>query len=318
MSLCRKPCPCYRKPDVMAMTPARSVQRQLRPARWRHAAFGAAIDSAIELPLLARGPDGCAADIVISLGAVAPDDVAAPDLRRRTIRGLFRYECRRGAKAVIELAPGADPAGVADMITSRVLTILAYQRGLLPLHAAAVRAGGGLVAIAGPSGAGKSTLAAALVARGLPLAADDMVVVRAEDPMLASGGACRLKLSPASLAEVGWPASGGPLANDTEGKYLVAPPTPAPRGPAWLPLRAVVHLSTGEAAAASPLSPLAAAARAADMIRSPELIGSEADPWARWLALCSRTPFVSLTVPRRLASLPRLADQVLALLDQGL
>ena len=302
----------------MAMTPARSVQRQLPPANYRHAAFGAVIDTAIELPLLARGPDGRPADIVISQGAVAPDDIATPDLRRRTIPGLFRYECRGGAEAVIDPAPGADPAGVADMITSRVLTILTYQRGLLPLHAAAVRAGAGLVAIAGASGAGKSTLAAALVARGLPLAADDMLVVRAKDPALASGGACRLKLSPASLAEVGWPASLWPLANDAEGKHLVEPPAPAPRGAAWLPLRAVFCLSRGEAAAAAPLSPLAAAARATDVIRSPELIGAEADPWARWLALCSRTPFFSLNVPPHLAALPRLADQVLALLDQGL
>lgn len=276
------------------------------------------IDSAIELPLLARAPQQHPADIVIRLGAVAPDDIAAPDLRRRTIPGLFRYECRGGAEAVIEPAPGADPAGVADMITSRVLTIMAYQRGLLPLHAAAVRAGADLVAIAGPSGAGKSTLAAALVARGLPLAADDMVAVRAEDPMLASGGACRLKLSPASVAEVGWPASGWPLANDTEGKRLVEPPGPATHGAAWLPLRAIFWLSRGEQAAASPRSPLEAAAGAADMIRSPELIGAKADHWARWLALCSRTPIVSLTVPPHLASLPRLADLVLARLDQGL
>ena len=302
----------------MAMTPARSVLRQRRPSGCRHAAFGAVIDSAIELPVLARGPDGGPADIVIRLGSVAPDDIAAPDLRRRTIPGLFRYECRGGGEAVIDLAPGADPAGVADMITSRILTILAYQRGLLPLHAAAVRAGAGLVAIAGVSGAGKSTLAAALVARGLPLAADDMVAVRTGDPMLASGGACRLKLSSASLAEVGWPGPGWPLANDVEGKRLVEPPPPAPHDAAWLPLRAVFCLSRGAAAAAAPLSPLAAAARATDLIRSPELGGADADHWARWLALCSRTPIVSLTVPPHLASLPRLADQVLSLLDQGL
>jgi hypothetical protein len=161
-------------------------------------------------------------------------------------------------------------------------------------------------------------LAAALVARGLPLAADDMLVVRAEDRVLASGGACRLKLSPASLAEVGWRPSGWPLANEAEGKHLVEPPTPPPRGAAWLPLRAVFRLTTGKAVAAAPLSPLEAAASATETIRSPELMGAEADHWARWLALCSRAPFVSVTVPPDLTALPRLADQILALLDQGL
>ena len=59
-----------------------------------------------------------------------------------------------------------------------MLGFILRQRGHLALHASAVQIGGGALAIVGPHGAGKSTIAAALVTRGLPLIADDVLHLR--------------------------------------------------------------------------------------------------------------------------------------------
>ncbi|MFC6840786.1 hypothetical protein ACFQGW_14360 [Xanthomonas theicola] len=58
------------------------------------------------------------------------------------------------------------------------LGYLCLQRGVFPLHAASVRIGTRILAIAGHSGAGKSTLAATLLKRGHGLLSDDLTVIR--------------------------------------------------------------------------------------------------------------------------------------------
>ena len=267
--------------------------------------------------MAAAGP----ADLSISLGPVAAGDVDAPMTRRmRTVPGLFRYECRDGAEIDVELIPGADDMSVADMIAGRVLTVASYQRGLLPLHAGAIATDAGLAAFAGPSGAGKSTLVAAMAARGYAVAGDDMLVVRSDAAPLAAVGARRIKLSPASLEVLGWPADGAPLSNDAEGKMLIAPPHVIADGAGWRPLRAVFELVRREAGFQR-LSPLEAAARAGRVIRMPELMaqcGPSADHWKHWLALCAATPMVILGAPDDLDAAPRLADKVAAFLQTEL
>ena len=57
-----------------------------------------------------------------------------------------------------------------------VLAVICYLRGLLPLHASAVRIGDRAIGIAGRSGAGKSTLAVALAHRGHAAITDDICV----------------------------------------------------------------------------------------------------------------------------------------------
>ena len=57
-----------------------------------------------------------------------------------------------------------------------VLAVICYLRGLLPIHASAVRIGGRAIGIAGRSGAGKSTLAVALAHRGHAAITDDICV----------------------------------------------------------------------------------------------------------------------------------------------
>ena len=79
-------------------------------------------------------------------------------------------------------ATGATLEDTAIYLTGPVLGFILRQRGHLALHASAVQIGGGALAIVGPHGAGKSTTAAALVTRGFPLIADDVMHVRRTTP----------------------------------------------------------------------------------------------------------------------------------------
>jgi hypothetical protein len=118
------------------------------------------------------------------------------------IPGALRLQVTAGREIVV------DPASIADwpaFLTGPVLGIVALQRGLLPLSAAAVTIGGRMVALVGPSAAGKSTLAAALVARGHRLAADAVAVIdlgALGGPLLLPS-APQLGLWPDSLAALG-------------------------------------------------------------------------------------------------------------------
>ena len=119
----------------------------------------------------------------------------------------------------------SDRDGVASFLAGTPLTAALQQRGLLTLHAAAVEAEQGAALLLGPSGAGKSSLAAALVERGFPLLADDVVALSLDDggrPMAhPEFGLQRLWAN--SLSRMDW--RGRALAPVREGvaKYWVAP-----------------------------------------------------------------------------------------------
>lgn len=81
------------------------------------------------------------------------------------------------SRVVVDLPNGSQVPGWRAFLLGPVLALLCYLRGLLPLHASAVRIGGRAVAFAGRSGAGKSTLAAALYDRGYALVTDDICPV---------------------------------------------------------------------------------------------------------------------------------------------
>ena len=282
-------------------------------------AFGLAIASALEIPQLPTVDPTADIDLRIGLGAVDPTRVTRPGLRRGTVRSLFRHQSIDGREVTIESVAGADPRDIADMIVSRVMAIVLYQRGRLPLHASAVIAGGGIVAFSGASGSGKSTLAAAMAARGHQIASDDMLAVDAFDgqPPRAWPGATRLKLSRPTLEYLGQSPDGLPLANTKEDKLLVG----AARADhaAWqegLPLRALVLLGRG-APAVTRLRPVEAMAQWRSFVRSTDLFPVAERPaaiWQQWVDLAGVVPVLALDQPGRFDELPRVA----ALVDEAL
>lgn len=79
------------------------------------------------------------------------------------------------------------PDSVSDLeislfLNGSVYGAIAWINGFVPLHASGVVFDGKVHAFTGHSGAGKSTLAAALSDNGLPLLADDVLVLDLTDP----------------------------------------------------------------------------------------------------------------------------------------
>lgn len=155
---------------------------------------------------------------------------------RLTIAGVARYEALCGRRVVIEPAAGADANDIGVFLLGTMVGVLCHQRGLFPLHASAVRLDGRALMIAGASGAGKSTLAAALVRRGHPLLADDVVAVdcRRQDDVRVLPGGPALKLSLDVMSELGIDPSGLVVNRPGQPKYSVPARTgfdPAPLAP---------------------------------------------------------------------------------------
>ncbi|PVE22206.1 hypothetical protein DC522_22655 [Microvirga sp. KLBC 81] len=72
-----------------------------------------------------------------------------------------------------------DPAAVIVWLKIELLeSLLIQQPDSFAIHAAGLRSPAGVVLLTGSSGSGKSTLAAILNARGWPLVADDVVLIR--------------------------------------------------------------------------------------------------------------------------------------------
>lgn len=115
----------------------------------------------------------------------------------------FHYEQGKG----VTVSRPADMADheVALFLNGSVYGAVAWINGLVPLHASAVAHEGRVHAFSGHSGAGKSTLAAALGGHGLPLFADDVLVLDLSEPsgIICLPGHKKLKLWGDAIALTG-------------------------------------------------------------------------------------------------------------------
>lgn len=147
------------------------------------------VESEMPLPDLAPWTgDGRQADLTIRLGhvpslrdpanAVQGLQIAADGTCRFEIAGVARYRIDpSGSEIVIEPEMAIDAADIRAFLYGTVFATVCFRRGLLPLHASAVRIGDKAVAFAGVSGAGKSTLAATFFKRGFAILADDIAAI---------------------------------------------------------------------------------------------------------------------------------------------
>ncbi len=156
-----------------------------------YGAYGLRLHSAIALPYnrLPGTVDATGADVTVRLGAV-PRELPAttgPGVRRAFwaaqrdaflmhFEGVARYLVTDGRDVLVEPCGGSDE-DIADIFAGTPLMALLQQRGMATLHAAAVQTAAGAALLLGRSGDGKSSLAAALVERGHPLVADDLLAV---------------------------------------------------------------------------------------------------------------------------------------------
>ncbi|HET7457342.1 MAG TPA: hypothetical protein VFJ74_06785 [Gemmatimonadaceae bacterium] len=111
----------------------------------------------------------------------------------------FRFGSTGAVVAFVD--EGRDLEQVRDAYFRSVLPLVLQSRGLEVLHASAVRAPHGVVALCAAKETGKSTLAYALSRRGHPLWADDAVVVDTSTaPVRAHQLPFGIRLRPASAA----------------------------------------------------------------------------------------------------------------------
>lgn len=103
--------------------------------------------------------------------------------------GVAQYRCTARTIAVTP-APAADLDTVEALLVATALPAVLWLQGRFVLHAAAIVPAGAerALAIVGASGSGKSWLAAAFLARGARLVADDSLALRCDgDAVLGSG-----------------------------------------------------------------------------------------------------------------------------------
>ena len=222
---------------------------------------------------------------------------------------LIRHDSPR---VTVAADPGVRRAVIEDAFERGVRPVALMLREFEVLHASAVRAGRGVVALCARSGTGKSTLAAALAAAGLEAWADDFVAMHVTD----EGGWCpyvpsRQRLDEASAAAVASLAAPRPHPD------VDRLPRTGARLDAVLILRREplsdclsIGAPMSAARAFTALLPHAhegALAGDARMRRSLE----------RYLAVAAAVPIVEVRIPTGLARLPEVAAALAAYLRAG-
>ena len=163
--------------------PVTEVDQAARHTRHCYRHSGVLVGSDIEFPewsTFACPEPGMAPDIVIGRGAVRTDyDPSCEHAEYRA--GCLKFAVPQAGRWAVEggrrITVDIEPSREAE---ARLFTLgsawgaLGYQRGWAMLHGSAVRVDGKTALFAGEAGQGKSTMAAALIARGAELIADDL------------------------------------------------------------------------------------------------------------------------------------------------
>ncbi len=198
-------------------------------------------------------------------------------------------------------------------------SVLGYAmtlRGLPTLHGSVVAVNGQALGLLGVSGAGKSTLAAAFVAAGHAMLADDHLVVGQD-----AGGCCalpgppRLRLWPASLPVIEAEPATLPFSADADGKHFVEPASKAYCAQA-LPLAAIYILMPRDAGrtqvACAALSPAAAlnALMNQRFSTAPLFAAYPAMSFAKLADLAQHIPVRLLYRPQGLETLPAVVRSI--------
>jgi hypothetical protein len=194
--------------------------------------FGLTVESEIPLPAPAAGAGP--ADVTIRFGTVPQTLDGARISRPRVdadahavllrVDRVGRFLVRDAREVIVDPAAGAETPWIVHVLLSGVMAVVLQSRGVLTLHASAVRVGDVAVVFAGASGTGKSTLAAYLANCGYLVQSDGFVAIAGTSgtPMVLAGPATQ-KLWPDAADWLGLDPMHPRLAPATK-KYLIAPP----------------------------------------------------------------------------------------------
>jgi hypothetical protein len=174
-------------------TPCRDNRRAGDCRSYR--AYGLLFRSSIPLPELvvadsSSPPTDRHPDVTITVGSV-PKHLDLPLRKGRLlevdsekfllrVQDVGRFLVSRGNEILIEPDVQATEQDVRVFLLGTCFGGLLHQRGLLVLHASAIRMAQGAVLFTGASGAGKSTLLAEMLRRGMPMMVDDVCAIRVD------------------------------------------------------------------------------------------------------------------------------------------
>jgi len=208
----------------------------------------------------------------------------------------------------LECAPGGPDLDWQRLLIGKVIPSISVMRGYEGLHAAAVQAPDGVVAIMAQSGSGKSTLALELMSRGWPLFADDTLMLREHaGEVRAHPGTPHMNLAADALEPRRLGETIGVLAGE---RWLAAHATAAEP-------RQVRMLCLLERAAGQPLELQALPAN--PLALAPFMLGLSVDPQRRAGRFCLYSNLSeSATLVRLSAGLEHRPQQLADLIEQAL
>lgn len=290
--------------------------------RIRYDALGFHIASEIpfpQLPPVTTAKQPAPADTVFRFGS--QDEIASAAPNSLGFMGMSAgFTARNGCEIVVAKSDAdLHPQMLERLILANGLNAIAYQRGLVPLHANACQIGDGAVMFCGDKAAGKSTTTAALAQAGHALLSDDITVLHPglnNGPPVVWPGVTALKLAEPMLDLFHGTSPLRPSV-DWDPKALVrigAMPSNVP-----LPVRAIYVLQWGELAV-RPLGQLEAVAILPTLLRRPGWLAESGKGTMirqAWLEAVARLPISIVTVPRRFEVLSRVVDMLDARWQSG-
>jgi len=221
-----------------------------------------------------------------------------------TIPNVARYLIRDGREILVDQDRSADKNDVRAYLMGSAFGTLCHQRGILPLHSAAIDVQDGCIALAGPSGAGKSTVAAALHARRHQVIADDVTFLQLtrQGAVHAWPGIRRIRLWQDALIALGCNGPGIDREYRGYNKYLV--PT-RPLADPFTPrhLRAVYQLATSATDKASSITLIEGASAIESLLQnvycasSAECMHRKSDVFKFCLAIAKQVPIFRFSRP---------------------
>ena len=286
----------------------------VEPRRYRSAGFTLDSDFSFSRLLADRTTDDEAAEIHFRIGELPPSGQGLTKRRKN-----FGFTALEGRRVIVSVSTRDEPETVARAVLTGGLNAVAYQRGLLPLHASAIEVGQDCLAFCGESGVGKSTMAAALAQAGHPLLCDDLVVVHADHDgcPVVWPSIMRPKLTRHSMELL----DGAVTVLSPTSEWDMKAVTQVGRSASYRPRRlaAIYLFGTGEPAMCR-LSRLEAATMLFRCLRNRDWIeraGTAVAVHRRWLELVSRIPIILVTPPREHFTLPALVQTLIDSWQQG-
>ena len=237
---------------------------------------------------------------------------------RFAVDGVGGWQVQEGRRILLHPSLTADPRELQLFTLGSAWGLLGYQRGHAMWHGSAVEWGGRCALFCGEAGEGKSTMAAAMIAGGATLVADDLSrAVPGEGAAVLFPSSSRLKLWSQAIEHLGW--QDRIIVRDwlRDDKFHCRVPAHHAGGGA-MPLDAIVVLQSGDEVALDRLTGGAAlAAVLAGTIYRPEAL-EEMGLWAQQGAIAAQiaaqVPVYRLTRPRDLAALDESVDAVTEML----